>query len=348
MPLEIVTGNIVDQKTDVIVSSNNNRMIASGGNSLAVFEKIGKRILKNALQKFSYVDTTEVAVTSGFDLSKYIIHAVGPVYDEAFNNNETLLADTYINALNKAVELEAESISFPLISAGANGFPQHVALEVAIKTIGSFIEEHDLDVKLVLLPEEKSKKIKYPRLHRMIGRTVLEERRQRQHPKIFSMITKRSLENALEKEVLIREAPEEKILYQKASYAIDSCSGYDLDDILDNMDISFSKTVLNLIDEKGYKDSDVYKRANLDRRLFSKLRSSDDYQPSKSTAIALAFALRLSVPQTDDLLLKAGYSLSKSNTTDIIVEYCLNNEIYNIYEVNELLFQYDQKQLGSI
>lgn len=347
MPLEIITGNIVDQKTDVIVSSNNNRMIASGGNSLAVFEKAGKRILKNALQKYSYVNTTEVAVTSGFDLSKYIIHAVGPVYDEDFNN-ETLLADTYNNALNKAVELEAESISFPLISAGANGFPHHVALEVAIKTIGRFIEEHDLDVKLVLLPEEKSKKIKYPRLHRLIGKTVLEERRQKQRSRLFAMTTKWSLEDALEKETVIKEAPEEKVLYQEAFYTIDACSGYDLDDILDNMDISFSKTVLNLIDEKGYKDSDVYKRANLDRRLFSKLRSSDDYQPSKSTAIALAFALRLSVPQTDDLLLKAGYSLSKSNTADIIVEYCLNNEIYNIYEVNELLFQYDQKQLGSI
>ena len=93
MPLEIVTGNIVDQKTDIIVSSNNNKMIASGGNSLAVFEKVGKQILKNALQKYSYVNTTEVAVTSGFDLSKYIIHAVGPVYDEEFNNNENQLAD---------------------------------------------------------------------------------------------------------------------------------------------------------------------------------------------------------------------------------------------------------------
>ncbi len=344
MPLEIIIGNIVDQNTDIIVSSNNNKMIASGGNSLAVFNRIGKQRIKKELDNYPFIKTTEIAVTSGFDLSKYIIHAVGPVYDENSKNNETLLEDTYKNVLNKAVELKVESISFPLISAGANNFPYQLALDIAIKTIGKFVDNYELDVKLVLLPEEKSRKIKYPVLHRLIKKSILDNRVQGQRGERLAVMTKKVVEIDAADSFNVAEAA----AYADSYYPSMAPAGYSLDDILENMDISFSKTVLNLIDEKGYKDSDVYKRANLDRRLFSKLRSSDDYQPSKSTAIALAFALRLSVPQTDDLLLKAGYSLSKSNTADIIVQYCLNNEIYNIHDVNALLFRYDQKQLGSI
>ncbi|MGI6568978.1 MAG: macro domain-containing protein [Erysipelotrichaceae bacterium] len=339
MPLEIIVGNIADQKTDIIVSSSNNKLLATSDNSLAILEKIGKHRIEKELKNYQKLEITEMAVTSGFNLCKYIIHVVGPIYDENINN-KSLLTDAYNNVLNKAIELEAESISFPIISAGANNFPGPLALDVAVKTIGNFVEKHDLDVKLVLLPEEKSKKIKYPELHRLIKRSKLEAFLHK--PKIVR------LEQMTGKQLPEDAEVEKKTGYEYSYYAPCSADGYDLDDILDNMDISFSKTVLNLIDEKGYKDSEVYKRANLDRRLFSKLRSSDNYQPSKSTAIALAFALRLSVPQTDDLLLKAGYSLSKSNVTDMIVEYCLNNEIYNIYEVNELLFRYDQKQLGSI
>ncbi|HPW53976.1 MAG TPA: macro domain-containing protein [Erysipelotrichaceae bacterium] len=349
MPLEIVVGHLVDQNTDIIVSSISKRLLALNENSQEIFRKIGQQRIVEEIQKYQNIEITEALVTSGFDLCKYLIHAVSPDYEENSAVSEALLADTYNNALSKVLQLEAESVSFPLLAAAENGFPRHLALDTALRTIGSFIENHDLTVKLVLLPEEKSRKIKYPQLHRLIKKTVSEKFRCQKKVRGFGFLTK----EAPEEKIAARKALQEDVMaesYERADSCYAPClaDSYSLDDILENMDISFSRTVLNLIDEKGYKDSDVYKRANLDRRLFSKLRSSDDYQPSKSTAIALAFALRLSVPQTDDLLLKAGYSLSKSNTSDIIVEYCLNNEIYNIYEVNEILFHYDQKQLGSI
>ncbi|NLZ75336.1 MAG: hypothetical protein GX914_02410 [Erysipelotrichia bacterium] len=331
MPLEIITGSIVEQKTDIIVSCNNSKMIAVGGNSLAIFNKIGYRKAKKLTKDYRNLKTAEIAVTSGFDLCQKIIHVVSPIYDESSDNNEELLFAAYNNVLNKAKELFANSISFPLLSADGNNYPKQLALDIAIKAIGSFIKDNEIDVKLVLLPEEKSNEVKYPELHRLINEAKTEKEEKRDF-KAASHRLGMMVAGDLAKEAF------DFCEYQEA----------DLEDYLDKMDISFSKTVLKLIDEKGYTDSEVYKRANLDRRVFSKLRSSDDYQPSKTTAIALAFALKLSASQTDDLLLKAGYSLSKSNIADIIVRYCLNSEIYDIYEVNETLFKYNQKQLGSL
>ncbi len=331
MPLEIVIGNIVEQKTDIIVSSNNNKMIAVGANSLAIFNKIGYKKVLKAIKDYRNLKTTEVAVTSGFDLCQKIIHVVSPIYDESSDSNEKLLLETYNNVLLKAKQLLARSISFPLISVGANKYPRQLALDIAIKAIRNFIKDNDLDVKLVLLPEEKSDEIKYPELHRLINESKVEK------------VEKRTLKAPGYRLAMMEAGDLAKEDFESFHY-----EKTDLEDYLDKIEISFSKTVLNLIDEKGYTDSEVYKRANLDRRVFSRLRSLDDYQPAKTTAIALAFGLMLSVAQTDDLLLKAGYSLSRSNTADIIVRYCLNNEIYDIYEVNELLFKYNQKQLGSI
>ncbi len=116
-------------------------------------------------------------------------------------------------------------------------------------------------------------------------------------------------------------------------------------EIIIELDESFSDTVLKLIDERGLKDSDVYNSINMDRRLFSKLRNND-YNPSKQTAISLCIGLKLDLDQCNDLLGKAGYTLSHSNMADVIVEYFIRNRIYDIYTIDEALLHYDQKPLG--
>lgn len=122
---------------------------------------------------------------------------------------------------------------------------------------------------------------------------------------------------------------------------------YDLDEALSALGMTFQQKLLNLIDEKGYTDTQVYKRANIDRKLFSKIRCNENYKPSKATVLAFAISLELNLDETVDLLRRAGLALQPSSKADLIVQYCIGNHIYDIYEVNSILFEYDQQLLGA-
>ena len=120
-----------------------------------------------------------------------------------------------------------------------------------------------------------------------------------------------------------------------------------LEEALEMIDESFSEMVLRLIDERGWKDSTCYKRANIDRKHFAKIRSNKNYKPKKATALALAIALELPLEETKELLMKAGFALSRASKADIIVEYFIVHGQYDIDDINIALLDFDQPLLGA-
>ena len=111
-------------------------------------------------------------------------------------------------------------------------------------------------------------------------------------------------------------------------------------------DNNFQKLLFKYIDDKGLKDSEVYNKVYIDRRLFSKIRN-DNYHPSKNTIIQLALSLELSEIELEELLISASYSLPKNNVFDLIIRFCFINKIYNIDAVNEFLHDHNQELLGN-
>ena len=139
------------------------------------------------------------------------------------------------------------------------------------------------------------------------------------------------------------------LLSEPAKYVYKDIQNNELEDFIKNKrKPTFNQLLFSFIDRKGVTDSDIYKKAGLDRRHFSKIRSNPDYRPGKNTVIALALALELNKKETDKLLSAAGYSLSESNTFDLVILFFLDKEIYDIYSVNQALDYFSQKPLAGV
>ena len=299
--------------------------------------------LQAACDKLAPIKTGEAVITPAFGLpTKFIIHAAGPVYRQwNKEQNEQYLRVAYMNSLKRAVENDCETIAFPLISSGIYGYPKDEALQVATSVIHDFLIDHDLDVTLVVYD-----KAAFSISRELLGavESYIDEHYVETHE-----IRRRQLLD-VERDA-IYEADKAVTKYNEPIFeemlAPSVGAPAPLDDLVGNLDEPFSQMLLRLIDAKEMSDVAVYKRANLDRKLFSKIRSNKGYMPSKRTAIALAVALELSLDETDDLLERAGYALSHAVKFDVIVEYFITNGKYDVFEINEVLFEYDQPLLGG-
>lgn len=326
MPFEIVRNDIVNMKVDAMVNTANPRPIIGAGTDKAVHDKAGARLLL-ARKEIGNIAVGEAAITPAFDLdANYVIHTAGPIWRDGKSSEEALLASCFKNSLRLAKEKECESIAFPLISTGSYGFPKPLALQIAVREISSFLMENEMQVYLVVFEKqsfELSEKL-FKSVSSYIDANYVSD--------------KMNLEYGTSK---LRRFDYEEMLLRESSYEI-TLKIPNLDGMLKNLDKGFSETLLDLIDRTGKKDSEIYKKANVDRKLFSKIRNNADYRPSKATAIAFAVALELSMDETDDLLARAGIALSQSNKFDVIVRYFIENKKYDIFELNSVLFEFDQ------
>jgi O-acetyl-ADP-ribose deacetylase (regulator of RNase III) len=337
MPLTIVRQDITKMKTDAIVNAANTALRAGDGVGGAIFKAAGEAELQAACDKLAPIDPGDAVVTPGFRLpARHVIHTAGPIYKDGLHGEEKTLRASYRNSLKRAVENRCKSIAFPLISSGIYGYPKDKALRAATDEIRVFLADHELDVFLVVFDTaafEISRKLLGEVENYLDEHCVTEPRYQRRRQEDFDRID-------------IMESRSESICFAPSPQYADKAEG-SVDDLIARLDEPFSRTLLRLIDAKGKTDPEVYKRANLDRKLFSKIRSGKGYMPSKRTALALAVALELSLEETEDLLERAGFALSHSQKFDVIVEYFILHGKYDIFEINEVLFRYDQPQLGG-
>ena len=246
--------------------------------------------------------------------------------------NEQLLRSAYTESLKLAHKHKCESIAFPLISSGIYGYPKDEALQAATAAIKDFLEDHDMDVYLAIFD-----RVAFAVSEELLGavESYIDENYADTH-----QVHRRKLLNVEYKALSDAAAPS----FAKAA-PVAPAKG--LDDLVDELDEPFNTALLRLIDAKGKTDAEVYKRANIDRKLFSKIRTGKGYMPGKRTILALAIALELTLDETDDLLERAGYALSHSQKFDVIVEFFIVSGKYDIFEINEVLFKYDQPLLGA-
>ena len=323
MPFEIVRNDIVRMRVDAIVNPANPRPMIGGGTDRAIHTAAGPRLLK-ARQKVGSIPMGGSAITPGFDLdASYVIHTVGPIWQGGAHQEATWLRRSYHSALALARKHGCRSIAFPLISAGTYGFPKDLALDIALQAFREFLQEHEMEIYLVVFNREAFQ---------------LSER-------LMSGVASYIDEHYVQKKLRIEYAG--RASRQMACYEVEEAAvSLSLDEMLAHTDAGFTETLLKLIDQTGEKDSTIYKRANISKQHFSKIRNNPFYTPTKATALALAIALKLDLADTKDLIGRAGYALSNSSKFDIIVRYFIEQRNYNLFDINAALFEFDQPLLG--
>ena len=329
MPLIIVRNDITKMSVDAIVNAAKESLLGGGGVDGCIHRAAGPELLAEC-RTLGGCRTGEAKLTGAYRLPcKYVIHTVGPVWNGGKYGEREQLASCYRSSLALAKKYGCETVAFPLISSGVFGYPKDQALRVAVDAISEFLAENDMTVYIVI----------FDRAAYQIGN------------KLFADITAYIDDHYVDahtdsrRERMRRMGVVESRMLTACEDAPMATSG--LDESLAHLDAGFSETLLKLIDRSGKKDTEVYKKANVDRKLFSKIRNNPDYKPSKPTAVAFAIALELSLPETRDLIARAGYALSPSSKFDVIIEYFIGREKYDIFEINEALFAFDQSLLGA-
>ena len=350
MPLEIVRNDITKVAADAIVNSANRQPVCGGGTEYQIYEAAGHENLLKAREQVGPLSVAEVAVTPAFALdAKYIIHTVGPKWNDGKSGEMLALAGCYRNALEKAKELGCESIAFPLISSGVFRFPKDYAVRIATQAIGEFLQTNEMLVTLVVFDRkafEVSEDL-YSDIQAFIDDNYVQDkyhgvRRYASRRRQGRNVPDEECENmALQSP----QIPDGEPLYCAMKLAEKSSAS--LDDILAKPGETFCDKLFNLIHEKNLDDVEVYKKANLDRKHFSKIRSNVKYKPTKKTALALAIALHLNMDETKDLLARAELALSPSNRGDLVVSYFIERGMYDIWESHNMLFKFGLPPLGA-
>ena len=346
MPFLMIRNDITKVAADAIVNPANRNLLQGSGTSRAIYQAAGEQELTASCETIGRCDLGRAVCTPAFGLpAKYIFHAVCPAWHGGGFGEAEQLAGAYHSALELAAEYHCESVAFPLLSSGNYGYPKEQAFRIAVDTITQYVMEHDLTVYLVL----------YDRHSLAVSRKLfasveeyIDDHYVAQNDESYQFDRRRREPAERRRWRLEEEAtPMLETAAAPPPPAAAPMVARSLENLMDNLGESFTTRLLRLIDERGLKDSTVYKQSNISRQHFSKIQCNRDYNPKKKTVLAFAVGLHLSEDETIDLLKSAGYAFSDGSKRDWIVRYCLEQKIYNINQVNTLLFQWDQELLGA-
>ena len=385
MPLQLIRQDITTMRVDAIVNAANESLLGGGGVDGAIHRAAGPGLLAEC-RTLHGCPTGKAKLTGAYRLPcRYVIHTVGPIWEGGACGEEQLLRSCYRNSFALARDAGCTSLAFPLISAGVYGYPVRQAFRVALDTLSDELAASGSDMLVYLVLFDKaaaalSEKL-YGDLDSYIDDTYAEAQEEKyprsdvrkKAPGSLGFLKKekagRREKQSLRPEAIdgLGAAPEarpDEAAEQACFAEIAGAASAPAPECVEaaalkpaaapkdagafTVDEGFSAMLLRKIDEKGMTDPECYKKANIDKKLFSKIRSNPQYRPSKPTVLAFAVALRLSLPETREMLMKAGYALSHSFLLDVIVEYYLRKGCYDIYEINWTLLQNDQPQLGSV
>lgn len=315
MPYKILDQNITTMKVDAIVNPTDN-YYGSGGEQRAIYQAAGPKLFKER-KKIGDIPPFEARITQGYRLpAKHVIHVVAPLDNDSKHSEEQTLEETYLSAMSLAASHHLESLAFPLISSGMFGYSRSVDLTIALDSVRRFLEDHEMMIYVIVNETDDSDDM-------MVNNSFeMPDKKPDNSKVLFSLALPKSGHKEYDnKQQLLKEE-------------------------VNNLGETFSEAVLRMISERNLADSFIYKRANIDRKLFSKIRSNSDYQPSKITAIALAISLELNIDETNILLAKAGYALSTSQKFDKVIIYFISSHNHDLFEINATLFSFGLKTIG--
>ena len=363
MPFQIIRNDITKVKADAIVNTANPRPVIGSGTDSAIYAAVGKDQLLVERKKIGNIEPGHAVSTPAFNLgAKYIIHTVGPAWIDGNHGERGTLRSCYEQSLALAAELSCESIAFPMIATGVYGFPKNEALNIALSEVGKFLLTHDMKVTLVVFDRkalELSEKLvggitEYIDEHSVkalrdveYGGYASNSRQRMEEERRLAAERRRRMDALPELEEATEEIEALPLLAPTTAGPFSDVAGKSLDEVLDGKEDTFQQRLFKLIDASGMDDVTVYKKANIDRKVFSRIRCKEDYKPKKKTAVAFAIALELDMPTMLDLLSRAEIAFSPSSKFDLIVSYFIKNGNYDIFEINAALFKYGQPILGE-
>ena len=343
MPLQIIRQDITKMRVDAIVNTTNEEMNGYSGVDLAIHTVAGAE-LDAECAKLAPLGLGQAKLSGAYGLPcKYVIHTSGPVWRGGLVGESIILRSCYIESLKLAVKSDCRSVAFPLISSGVYGYPKDQVLKFAIQTITEFLFDHELTVYLCVFDKESysfSQKL-FSDIQEFINDEYVDE-----HDEDFYEAFDGSVDEMPMAKCIQAPMRADDMMPRKRETS--SAAGKSLREYMKQMDRSFQEMLFDLIDESGMTDVECYKKANVDKRTFSKIKSNKDYKPSKQTVIAFAISLQLDMDTTQELLATTGFTLSRSKVFDKIIRYFIHNGNYDIFEINEALFEFDQVLLGCV